>query len=234
MGQALQKSSVPRHEIFLTTKAYIPEMGYQATLKAFENSCQKLGTDYLDLYLIHMPLADYYGSWRALEQLYHQGRIRAIVVCNFSTTNLLDLSFNFDIQPMINQIETHPLFQRTAELDFMKQQQIQPEAWAPFAEGRQDIFHDQRLQTIAFRHHKSTAQVILRWNIQRCVVIIPKSVHETRMQENLDIWDFALTDSEMKEITNMDLKHPQMLDLNQISEVRRVYDYLNHPVLTTL
>lgn len=234
VGEAIKKSDISRSDIFLTTKAYIQEMGYEPTLKAFENSCRKLKTDYLDLYLIHMPLNDYYGSWRALEKLYKEGRIRALGVCNFSSTNLLDLLFNVQIPPMINQIENHPLYQRTQEIKFMEQEKVQPEAWAPFAEGMDGIFNNSLLQKIAEQHGKTVAQVILRWNIQRGVVVIPKSTHRKRIQENIDIWDFSLNSDEMNTIASLDLNKPQMLDLNQINEVRRVYNYLNNPILTTL
>ncbi|NUF98222.1 aldo/keto reductase [Lactobacillus mellis] len=234
VGEAIKKSDISRSDIFLTTKAYIQEMGYEPTLKAFENSCRKLKTDYLDLYLIHMPLNDYYGSWRALEKLYKEGRIRALGVCNFSSTNLLDLLFNVQIPPMINQIENHPLYQRTQEIKFMEQEKVQPEAWAPFAEGMDGIFNNSLLQKIAEQHGKTVAQVILRWNIQRGVVVIPKSTHQKRIQENIDIWDFSLNSDEMNTIASLDLNKPQMLDLNQINEVRRVYNYLNNPILTTL
>lgn len=234
VGEAIKKSDISRSDIFLTTKAYIQEMGYEPTLKAFENSCRKLKTDYLDLYLIHMPLNDYYGSWRALEKLYKEGRVRALGVCNFSFTNLLDLLFNVQIPPMINQIENHPLYQRTQEIKFMEQEKVQPEAWAPFAEGMDGIFNNSLLQKIAEQHGKTVAQVILRWNIQRGVVVIPKSTHQKRIQENIDIWDFSLNSDEMNTIASLDLNKPQMLDLNQINEVRRVYNYLNNPILTTL
>lgn len=234
VGEAIKKNDISRSDIFLTTKAYIQEMGYEPTLKAFENSCRKLKTDYLDLYLIHMPLNDYYGSWRALEKLYKEGRVRALGVCNFSSTNLLDLLFNVQIPPMINQIENHPLYQRTQEIKFMEQEKVQPEAWAPFAEGMDGIFNNSLLQKIAEQHGKTVAQVILRWNIQRGVVVIPKSTHQKRIQENIDIWDFSLNSDEMNTIASLDLNKPQMLDLNQINEVRRVYNYLNNPILTTL
>lgn len=234
VGQAIKKSNISRADIFLTTKAYIQEMGYESTLKAFEKSCRKLKTDYLDLYLVHMPLNDYYGSWRALEKLYKEKRIRALGVCNFSPTALLDLIFNVQIPPMINQIESHPLYQRKQEIKFMNQEKVQVEAWAPFAEGMNGIFNNELLQKIAEQHDKTVPQIILRWNIQRGVIIIPKSTHQKRIQENIDIWDFSLSRDEMSRITSLDLNKPQMLDLNQISEVRRVYDYLKKPILTTL
>ena len=234
VGEAIKESGIPREEIFLTTKAYMQEMGYEKTKEAFERSCKKLGTDYLDLYLIHMPFADYYGSWRAMSELYKVGRIRAIGVCNFLPDRIVDLCFNTDIVPAINQIELHPFYQREDELALMKEYGIQPEAWAPFAEGMNGMFTNHVLTSIAEAHHKTTAQVILRWNIQRGIIIIPKSVHEERMEQNLDIWDFELTDEEMNAIRALDLARPQMLDTRNVKEVRRVYDYLNNPVVTSL
>lgn len=234
VGEAIKESGIPREEIFLTTKAYMQEMGYEKTKEAFERSCKKLGTDYLDLYLIHMPFADYYGSWRAMSELYKEGRIRAIGVCNFLPDRIVDLCFNTDIVPAINQIELHPFYQREDELALMKEYGIQPEAWAPFAEGMNGMFTNPVLTSIAEAYHKTTAQVILRWNIQRGIIIIPKSVHKERMEQNLDIWDFELTDEEMNAIRALDLARPQMLDTRNVKEVRRVYDYLNNPVVTSL
>lgn len=234
VGAAIKESGVPRQELFLTTKAYMQEMGYEKTKEAFDQSCKKLGTDYLDLYLIHMPLADYYGSWRAMTELYQAGRIRAIGVCNFLPDRLVDLCFNTDIVPAVNQLELHPFYQRADELALLKEYGVQPEAWAPFAEGMNGMFTNPVLSAIAEAHGKTTAQVILRWNVQRGVVIIPKSVHKERMEQNLAIWDFALTDAEMQQIASLDLGRPQMLDTRNVKEVRRVYDYLNNPVVTSL
>nr|WP_288935234.1 aldo/keto reductase [uncultured Acidaminococcus sp.] len=234
VGAAIKESGVPRQELFLTTKAYMQEMGYEKTKEAFDRSCKKLGTDYLDLYLIHMPLADYYGAWRAMTELYQAGRIRAIGVCNFLPDRLVDLCFNTDIVPAVNQLELHPFYQRADELALLKEYGVQPEAWAPFAEGMNGMFTNPVLSAIAEAHGKTTAQVILRWNVQRGVVIIPKSVHKERMQQNLAIWDFALTDAEMQQIASLDLGRPQMLDTRNVKEVRRVYDYLNNPVVTSL
>ena len=234
VGAAIKESGVPRQELFLTTKAYMQEMGYEKTKEAFDRSCKKLGTDYLDLYLIHMPLADYYGSWRAMTELYQAGRIRAIGVCNFLPDRLVDLCFNTDIVPAVNQLQLHPFYQRADELALLKEYGVQPEAWAPFAEGMNGMFTNPVLSAIAEAHGKTTAQVILRWNVQRGVVIIPKSVHKERMEQNLAIWDFALTDAEMQQIASLDLGRPQMLDTRNVKEVRRVYDYLNNPVVTSL
>lgn len=234
VGNAIRNSGVAREDVFLTTKAYIPDMSYEGALQAFEKSCKDLGTDYLDLYLIHMPLGDYYGAWRAFEELYKAGRIKVIGVCNFSKVDLLDFSYNVEVMPMVNQIEIHPYYQRDEELKFMKQLGVQGEAWAPFSEGMHNLFENTVLQTIGKKYDKTPAQVMLRWHVQRGVVIIPKSVHIDRMKENINIWDFVLTDDDMQAIAAIDINQPQMLDLTQISEVNRVYDYLNNPVLTSL
>lgn len=234
VGRAIQKSEVPRGELFITTKAYIQQMGYDKTMQAFEESLQKLGLDYLDLYLIHMPFGDYYGSWRAMEELYKAGRIRAIGVCNFMPDRLLDLCYNAQVIPQVNQIERHPHYQRPEDLQIMKELGVQPQAWAPFAEGLKGMFTEPVLMEIAARHSKTPAQVILRWNVQQGVIVIPKSVHKERMAENLDIWDFELDTEDLDKISELDKDCPSMLDTRKISEVKRVYDYLINPVLTSL
>lgn len=234
VGRAIKKSGIPRSDLFITTKAYMQEMGYERTKAAFQSSLDKLGLDYLDLYLIHMPFGDYYGSWRAMEELYKEGRIRAIGVCNFMSDRIIDFGFNVDVMPAIDQIELHPFYQREPELAVLKEYGIKPTAWAPFAEGLNGMFTNPVLKVIASEHGKTVGQVILRWNIERGVSIIPKSVHRSRMEENFDIWDFSLMPDDMKAIATLDLGRPQMLDTRSPAEVRRVYDYLNNPVLTTL
>ena len=234
VGSAIQKSGVPRQEIFLTTKVWVEHYGYDAARQSVLRSMEKLRTDYLDLVLLHQPFGDYYGSWRALEELYQEGKIRAIGVCNFLPDRLLDLCYNAKILPQINQIERHPHYQRSEELFLMKGLQVQPEAWAPFAEGLKGMFTEPALLEIAQKHGKTPAQVILRWNVQQGVIVIPKSVHKERMKENLDIWDFMLDSDDMEKIATLDKDCPSMLDTRKISEVKRVYDYLNNPVLTSL
>lgn len=234
VGRAIAGCGVPREELFITTKAYIQQMGYEKTKQAFQESLDNLGLDYLDLYLIHMPFGDYYGSWRAMEELYQEGKIRAIGVCNFLPDRLLDLCYNAKIQPQINQIERHPHYQRAEELALMRELNVQPEAWAPFAEGLKGMFTEPVLQEIARKHGRTPAQVILRWNVQQGVIVIPKSVHKERMEENLSIWDFALDQDDMERIAALDKNCPSMLDTRKVSEVKRVYDYLNNPVLTSL
>lgn len=234
VGKAIRRSGVKREELFITTKAYIQQMGYEKTRQAFEESLAKLGLDYLDLYLIHMPLGDYYGSWRAFEELYKAGRVRAIGVCNFLPDRLIDLCYNVQIKPMVNQIERHPHYQRAEHLAIMKEFGVQPEAWAPFAEGLKGMFTEPVFQKIGKKYGKTPAQVILRWNVQSGVIVIPKSVHKDRMAQNLDIWDFNLDEGDLREIATLDKHCPSMLDTLKPSEVKRVYDYLKNPVLTSL
>lgn len=225
---------VKREDLFITTKAYIQQMGYEKTVQAFYESLNKLRLDYLDLYMIHMPLGDYYGAWRAMENLYEAGKIRAIGVCNFDSARLMDLCYNARIRPMVNQIERHPHYQRTEELAIMNKFDIQPEGWAPFAEGLKGMFTEPVLQRIAEKHGKTVPQIILRWDIQQGVVIIPKSVHKNRMEENMAVWDFELDSDDMKQIEELNQNMPSMLDCSKPSEIDRLYDYLNNPVLTSL
>ena len=234
VGRAIRSCGFPREELFITTKAYIQQMGYEKTKEAFAQSLDNLGLTYLDLYLIHMPFGDYYGSWRAVEELYQAGRIRAIGICNFLPDRLLDLCYNAKILPQINQIERHPHYQRAEDLALMQELHVQPEAWAPFAEGLKGMFTEPVLLEIAQKYGKTPAQIILRWNVQQGVIVIPKSVHKERMEENLAIWDFALDDGDMAQIALLDQNCPSMLDTRKVSEVKRVYDYLNNPVLTSL
>lgn len=234
VGAAIRNSGIPREEFFVTSKAYMPEMGYEKTKEAFERTLSNLGLEYLDLYLIHQPFADYYGAWRAMEELYQEGRIRAIGVSNFPSDRIIDLCYNVKIIPAVNQLEIHPFFQRDDELEILKEYGIQPQAWAPFAEGMNGMFTNPVLTKIAEAHGKSVAQVILCWDIQRGVMVIPKSVHKNRMEQNFDIGDFELNDEEMKLISTLDLHHPQMLDTRKPSEVKRVYGFKDNPVVTSL
>lgn len=234
VGEAIRKSGIPREELFITTKAYIQEMGYEKTKLAFERSLKNLGLDYLDLYLIHMPFGDYYGAWRAMEELYEQGKIRAVGVCNFLPDRLLDLCKNVRIRPMINQIEHHPHDQRDEEIALMKKLGVQPEAWAPFAEGLKGMFSEPLILELAQKYHKTPGQILLRWNIENGCAVIPKTVHESRMRENLDIWDFQLSKQDLERMKELDKGVPSMLDTRDINEIERVYAYLDDPVLTTL
>ncbi|MDO4162430.1 MAG: aldo/keto reductase [Pseudomonadota bacterium] len=204
VGKAIARSGIKREELFITTKLWIQDAGYENTQKAFRTSLDKLGLDYLDLYLIHQPFNDYYGSWRAMEELYQEGKIRAIGVSNFYPDRLTDLCINSKIVPMVNQVECHPFFQQNDAIANMKEFGVQPEAWGPFAEGSKNIFHNEVLTEIAEKYNKSTAQVILRWNIDRGVVVIPKSVHKERIEQNFDIWDFELSADDMAKIAALD------------------------------
>lgn len=223
VGEAIKESKIKREDLFITTKVWINEQGYENTKEAFERSLKKLGLDYLDLYLIHMPFGDYYGSWRAMAELYKQGKIRAIGVCNFDCARLMDLCYNFEIKPAINQIETHPFCQQNNLAALMKEYNVQHEAWAPFAEGMNNIFKNPALTDIAEKYNKTTAQVILRWNIQRGIVVIPKSVRKERIEENFNIWDFELDQNDMQEITSLDTGKSYLLDISAPSEVKRLY-----------
>jgi len=204
VGDAIRDSGVKREELFITTKMWIQDADEHRAIKAFDKSIDKLGLDYLDLYLIHQPFGDVYGAWRALEKLYKEGRVKAIGVSNFYPDRLADLIVHNDIAPMVNQIETHPFFQRTEYQEILKQRGVQLESWAPFAQGRNDLFNNSVLAKIAAAHDKTVGQVVLRWLIQREVVVIPKSVHRDRIQENFDVFGFELNASDMAEIAKLD------------------------------
>lgn len=234
VGTAIRKSGLKREDFFVTSKAFINEMGYEKTKEAFARTLDNLGFDYLDLYLVHQPFGDYFGSWRAMEELYKEGKIRAIGISNFLSDRLIDLCYCAEILPAVNQIEIHPFYQREEELTILREYDIVPQAWAPFAEGMNGMFTNPTLNSIAQKHGKTTAQVILRWNIQRGVSVIPKSVHCNRINENIDVWNFELTTEDMAEIAALDLGRPQMLDPRVPSEVHRLYNYIQNPVLTSL
>lgn len=212
VGAALKKSGTPREELFITTKLWIQDAGYENAKKAFATSLKKLGLDYLDLYLIHQPMSDYYGAWRAMEELYDEGKIRAIGVCNFYPERLADLCVNARVMPAVNQVELHPFFAQSGALETMKEFGVQPEAWGPMAEGKHNIFAHPVLSEVGAKYGKSAAQVALRWNTQRGVVIIPKSTHRARMEENLNIWDFELREKDMEAVGKLDLGHSEIID----------------------
>ncbi|AEN13308.1 MULTISPECIES: aldo/keto reductase [unclassified Streptomyces] len=204
VGRAISGSGIPREDLFVTTKLWVSDAGEDKARRAFDTSLRKLGLDHLDLYLIHQPYGDVYGSWRAMESLHEEGLVRAIGVSNFHPDRLVDLIDHNEITPAVNQVETHPFFQRTADQELMRERGVQIESWGPFAEGRNHLFTDPRLSKIADGHGKSVAQVVLRWLVQRGVVVIPKSVRAERMAENLDLFDFELTDDQMRTIAAMD------------------------------
>ena len=228
VGAALRKSGIPREELFITTKLWIQDAGYENAKQAFQTSLDKLGLDYLDLYLIHQPFGDYYGSWRAMEELYEAGKIRAIGVCNFYPERLTDLACNARIQPMVNQVELHPFFQQEKALKTMRQYGVHPEAWGPFAEGTHGIFTHPVLTRIGDKYGKTAAQVALRWNVQRGVTVIPKSVHRERMEQNLDIWDFALADEDMAAIAKLDIGHSEIVDHDDPGYIKTLHKLKIH------
>ncbi|WP_379135195.1 aldo/keto reductase [Paenibacillus sp. sgz500958] len=206
VGRAIKRSGVPREELFITTKLWIQDAGYESAKLAFAKSLKKLQLDYLDLYLIHQPFGDYYGAWRAMEDLYREGQIRAIGVSNFLPDRLMDLIVHNDIVPAVNQVETHPFYQQIESAAFMQEQGVQHQSWAPFAEGLNNMFGNEVLTLIAEQHNKSVAQVVLRWLIQRGIVAIPKSVRKERIVENFDIFDFELSADDMKQISALDTR----------------------------
>ena len=212
VGAALKKSGACRDDLFITTKLWVSDSSYEGAKQAFESSLQKLGLEYLDLYLLHQPMGDYYGAWRALEELYKEGRIRAIGVCNFYPHVLADFCETVEVTPMVNQVELHPFFQQPDALTLMQEYEVQPEAWGPFAEGKHGIFTHPVLAEIGAKYGKSAAQVALRWNVQRGVIVIPKSTHRNRMEQNFDIWNFSLTDEEMAAIAPLDIGHSEIVN----------------------
>lgn len=222
IGRALHGSGLPRKEWFVTTKLWVQDAGYDGTLRAFDASLKRLGLDFLDLYLIHQPFGDYYGAWRAMERLYREGGVRAIGVSNFTPERLVDLCMNQEIRPMVNQIEVHPFFQQNTALRVMEDYGVVPQAWGPFSEAQRDIFHHKTLAKIAGRHGKTTAQVILRWHLQRNIPAIPKTVHRERMIENLNVFDFELAAKEMERIAGMDIGHSEIIDHHRFSTARQL------------
>lgn len=212
VGLAIKKSGVAREDLFITTKLWIQDAGYESAKKAFQKSLKKLQLDYLDLYLIHQPFGDIYGSWRAMEELYSEGRIRAIGVSNFQPDRVMDLIIHNKIAPAVNQIETHPFNQQIETQKFLQENNVQIESWGPFAEGKNNIFQNELLLSIAGKYRKSVAQVILRWLTQRRVVVIPKSVRKERIRENFDIFGFELNSDDMDAIVSLDTRESWFFD----------------------
>ena len=212
VGRGIKRSGVPREELFITTKLWIQSNGYEGTLKAFENSLERLQFDYIDLYLIHQPFGDVYGEWRAMEELYQQGKIRAIGVSNFQSDRIIDLIIHNKITPAVNQIEVNPFQQQLDTQTFLQDNSVQVEAWAPFAEGKNNIFQNELLKSIATRHNKSIAQVILRWLVQREIIALSKSTRKERMVENISVFDFELTAEDIAAITTLDTKTSSFFD----------------------
>jgi len=212
VGQGIQQSGVAREELFITTKLWIQRNGYEGTLRAFERSLKRLQLDYLDLYLIHQPFGDVYGEWRAMEELYQQGKVRAIGVSNFPPDRIMDLMIHNTIPPAINQIEVNPFQQQIETQEFLKDNSVQVEAWAPFAEGKRDIFKNELLLSMAAKYNKNVAQVILRWLTQRGIVVLSKSVRKERMMENISVFDFELSAEDMTAMTTLDTRTSSFFD----------------------
>ncbi|UNK15841.1 aldo/keto reductase [Paenibacillus sp. N3/727] len=206
VGRAIKRSGVAREELFITTKLWVQDTGYEHTKKAFEKSLERLQLEYLDLFLIHQPFGDVYGSWRAMEELYREGKVRAIGVSNFQEDRLIDLIIHNEVVPSINQVETHPFNQQIESSKLMKENNVQIQSWAPFAEGKNNLFQNEVLVSIAEKYNKSVAQVALRWLTQREVVVIPKSIRIERITENFNIFDFELRKEDMESITTLDTK----------------------------
>lgn len=228
VGAAIRKCGVPREELFITTKLWVQDASYEGAKDAFRASMEKLGLDYLDLYLIHQPMGDCCGAWRAMEELYKAGKIKAIGVCNFYPHVLADFCETVEVKPAVNQVELHPFFQQKEALALMKEYGIVPEAWGPFAEGKHGIFTHPVLTAIGKKHGKTAAQVALRWNLQRGVVVIPKSVHKDRMEQNMAVWDFALTGEEMEEIEKLDLGYSEIADHTSPAFVKMLHTLKIH------
>lgn len=223
VGRGIKCSGVPRDEIFVTTKLWIADATYEGAKKAYQHSLDKLGLDYADLYLIHQPYNDVFGAWRAMEELYEAGKVKAIGVSNFTSAKIVDFVINNKTRPLVNQIETHPFNQQVEARKILDEYGIVHEGWAPFAEGRQDLFTNKVLSQIAKSHDKSVGQVVIRWNIQRGVVVIPKSVHKERIVENFDVFDFELADKDMKAISDLDENKGLFVNHEDPDFVKRLY-----------
>lgn len=228
VGKAIKKSGVPREELFITTKLWVQDASYEAAKKAIQTSLDNLGLSYLDLYLIHQPMGDYVGAYRAMEEAYKEGKLKAIGVCNFYPHRLADLCETVEVIPAVNQVELHPFFQQENALALMKEYGVVPEAWGPFAEGNHGIFTHPVLTAIGRKYSKSAAQVALRWNVQRGVVVIPKSVHKERIEQNMNIWDFQLSDEDMAEIAKLDIGHSEIVDHSDPAFVKMLHSLKVH------
>ena len=228
VGNALRHSGLKREEVFVTTKLWVQDYEYEDALRAFDKSARLLGLDYVDLYLLHKPYGNYYAAWRAAERLYKEGRVKAIGVTSFSDERLQDLFLHNEVKPAVNQLETHPFFQQEASNAFLSQEGIQHEAWAPFAEGKNDIWNNPVLKAVAEKHGRTVGQVVLRWLNQRGVVVIPKTVRRERMAENLDIFGFTLTDKEMQAIAGLDTGRSPIYDDTDLATTKYIGTHRIH------
>ena len=227
VGRAIAKCGVPREELFITTKLWVQDASYEGAKQAIETSMQKLGLSYIDLYLIHQPMGDYIGAWRAMEEAYKAGKLRAIGVCNCYPHVLADICETVAVKPAVNQVELHPFFQQENALALMREYGVHPEAWGPFAEGSHGIFTHPVLTAIGQKYGKSAAQVALRWNVQRGVTVIPKSVHKERM-EQINIWDFTLSGEDMAEIAKLDIGRSEIVDHSDPKFVQMLHQVKVH------
>jgi diketogulonate reductase-like aldo/keto reductase len=222
VGRAIKRSGVPREELFITTKLWVNHMNYDGAKEAFAESLKKLQLSYVDLYLLHQPFGDTQGAWRALEEIYSDGKAKAIGISNFYPDQAMNLIMTNKVVPAINQIETNPFYQRIDDQKFLKENNVQIESWAPFAEGRNNLFHDEILTKIGKKYNKSTAQVILRWLIQREVVVLAKSTHKERIEENFNVFDFDLSDNDMKQIAELDKNKSSFFSHRDPEVVKRI------------
>ena len=223
VGKAIKNSSVSRDDIFVTSKLWVSDFNYERAKKGIDTSLQKLGLDYIDLYLLHQPYGDTMGAWRALEEAQKEGKIRAIGVSNFYADQLQDLMLTMPVKPVLNQIEVNPWYQQDSEVKFAQSQDVRVEAWAPFAEGKHNIFTNETIAEIAAKYGKSNGQVILRWLLQRGITVIPKSVHQKRMAENIDVFDFELSDDDMKKMASLDKKKSQFFDHRDPVTIEQIF-----------
>ena len=223
VGKAIKNSSVNREDIFVTSKLWVSDFSYEGAKRGIDNSLEKLGLDYMDLYLLHQPYGDTMGAWRALQEAYKAGKIRAIGVSNFYADQLKNLELTMPVKPVLNQIEVNPWYQQDNEVKFAQGEDIRVEAWAPFAEGKHDIFNNEVLKAIAEKYNKATGQVILRWLLQRGITVIPKSVHQNRMAENIDVFDFELSDDDMKKIAALDKNESQFIDHRDPITIEQIF-----------
>lgn len=223
VGKAIKNSSVKRADVFVTSKLWVSDFNYHRAKAGIDNSLQKLGLDYMDLYLLHQPYGDTMGAWRALEEAHKEGKIRAIGVSNFYADQLKDLELTMTVKPAVNQIEVNPWYQQTNEVKFAQSEGVRVEAWAPFAEGKHNIFTNETIAAIAEKYGKSNGQVILRWLLQRGITVIPKSVHKNRMAENIDVFDFELSDDDMKVMANLDKNESQFFDHRDPVTIEQIF-----------
>ncbi|MBC8743738.1 aldo/keto reductase [Lactobacillus sp. Marseille-P7033] len=225
VGKAIKNSSVNRDDIFVTSKLWVSDFNYERAKKGIDNSLQKLGLDYMDLYLLHQPYGDTMGAWRALEEAQKEGKIRAIGVSNFYADQLQDLMLTMPVKPAVNQIEVNPWYQQDAEVKFAQGQDVRVEAWAPFAEGKHNIFTNETIAEIAAKYGKSNGQIILRWLLQRGITVIPKSVHQKRIAENIDVFDFELSDDDMQKMASLDKNESQFFDHRDPVTIEQIFGF---------